>query len=256
MTHSLRTALALLVVFLPALALAESPVIQISGANFRPLALANPAPQAPAEMRAQMAEFDDALSFDLRAATIFQPLDRRSFTADPKEGFTAETIAFSRWSDVGAEALVKTQLSSEGGQLRAVLRLFTVGSGRQDFEVTKTADEPRRLAHLVADALYRYFTREPGPFLSRIAFAVKTPQGKDIWLSDWDGKNARAMTSGGLNLLPTVGPDGESVAYTSFRGGRPELYLQKAGGEAKPLVRSGQMVTGVAFSPDGKRIAY
>ena len=259
MIHRFRSALALGALLLPALALAQAPVIQISGANFRPLPLAVTPPRADAAASAAASEVDSALMFDLQAATLFQVLERKSFLADPKEGFTAQEIQFPRWADVGAEALVKTQLSlDEAGNLTGVLRLFTVGSGRQDFEVTKKADakNPRRLAHQLADALYRYFTHEPAPFLSRITFAVKTPQGKDVWLSDWDGHNAQPVAQGGLNLLPTVTPDGQGVAFTSFRRGKPELYVQKPGSRPELLVGSGQMVTGVAYSPDGKHIAY
>jgi TolB protein len=45
-------------------------------------------------------------------------LDRKSYLADAREGFTASTITFSRWADVGAEALVKVQLSVDGRAAR------------------------------------------------------------------------------------------------------------------------------------------
>lgn len=257
MNHRTRIALALAALLFPALALADEPVIQISGANFRPLPLAVTAPNAPESLRGPAREFDEALSFDLSAATLFQVLDRKSFLADAKEGFTADTIQFNRWTDVGAEALVKTQLTQDGDQLHGELRLFTVGSGKEELKLGRSVDAKaaRRLAHIFADALFNYFTHEPGPFQSRIAFAVKTRDGKDIWVADWDGRNAQPVAQGGINLLPTVTPDG-SVAFTSFHRGRPELYVARPGSEPRPLVQSKQMVTGVAYSPDGKHIAY
>src|SRR5579871_276789 len=96
-------------VLLPALA--QAPQIEISGANFRPMPLAVAAPslQDPAA-KAASAEFDDSLVFDLSSTGIFQLLDRKSFLADPKEGVTAGSINFPHWSDVGAEALIKTQV--------------------------------------------------------------------------------------------------------------------------------------------------
>jgi TolB protein len=117
-------------------------------------------------------------------------------------------------------------------------------------------DQPRKLAHFFADALYRQFTREPGPFQSHVAFVRRVGRGKDVYLGDWDGKRAVPIAQGSINLLPVVSPQGDSVAFTSYKSGKPALYVQRAGGPATPLVSSGAMVTGAAFSPDGKRLAY
>jgi TolB protein len=254
----LKTLVLSLLLLLPLPALAQGLVSEISGANFRPLPLAVSAPSSVDEGgRKSASDFDEPFMFNLRASGIFQVLDRASFTADPKEGVTAGSINFSRWADVGAEALVKVQLGAEGGTLRGELRLFNVGTGREDFKASHAVptSEPRQLAHHLADALYRHLTREPSPFLSHITFVRKSGSNRDVWVADWDGNNARALTNGGINLLPALGPDGV-VAYTSYRKGHPDIYVQKPGGAAQPIVATGQMATGVAFSPDGKRIAY
>ena len=195
--------------------------------------------------------------FNLRASGAFQVLSRASFTADPKEGVTAGSINFSRWADVGAELLVMVQLAAEGGTLRGELRLFNVGTNREALKTAQAvpATEPRRLAHLLADALYRHILGEPSPFLSRITFVRKSGANRDVMVADWDGNNARAISNGGINLLPALGPGG-AVGFTSYRKGRPDLYVQRPGEDARPVVQNGQMATGIAWSPDGKRIAY
>ncbi|MHB8879753.1 MAG: DPP IV N-terminal domain-containing protein, partial [Myxococcaceae bacterium] len=242
----------------PALALAETPVIEISGANFRPMPVAAAAPLVQDEgARARAAEFDEALSFDLAASGLFQMLDRKSFLSDAKEGITAGSISFSNWANVGAEALVKTQLASDGERLKADLRLFTVSTGREELKISHEAPvrDARRLAHRLANEIYRFFTRETGPFETHLVLGRKTAQGKDVYLTDWDGKNPVVIASGGLNVLPALGPDG-TVGYTSYRKGKPDIFGQRPGGQASVLVQAGRMATGVAFSPDGKRIAY
>src|SRR5262249_18073592 len=147
-------------------------VIEISGANFRPMPLALPPPSASGVPQDKVTEFDQALRFDLGAAGIFQMLDRKSFLAKANDGFTAQSIDFRRWSDVGAEALVKTQLSMAGDQIRADLRAFNVGSASQKAEISQSASakDVRRMAHALADAVYKEFTGEPGPFSSRLAY--------------------------------------------------------------------------------------
>ena len=238
---------------------AQTPVLEISGANFRPLPLAIPPPQPLADdAKPAAALFDDAFLFDTTSAGIFQVLDRKSFLADAREGFTAPSITFSRWADIGAEALVKVQLAVDGTSLRGEMRLFSVASGKEDLRLVHVVplDDPRRLAHFFADALYRHFTSEPGPFQSHLAFVHRVGKNREVWLSDWDGRGAVALAKDGLNVLPAVGPDGNSVAYTSYRDGKPDIYHQRVGAAPTVLVSAGQMATGVAYSPDGKRIAY
>lgn len=257
-THPLLHLVGLLGFCLSSAALAQLPVLEISGANFRPLPLAVAPPRAEGAARAHVSEFDSALLFDLSAASIFQVLDRKSFLADPTEGVTALSINFGRWANVGAEGLVKTQLTMEGEQVRGELHYFSVGTGKEDFRMSQLlpVKSVRKLAHFLADALYKELTREPGPFQTHLVFARRVGQSKEIWFSDWDGKNAQAVATGGLNVLPCMLPDGSGVAFTSYRSGKPWIFLQRLSGAPVPLVKTDQMATGIAFSPDGRRIAY
>jgi TolB protein len=244
---------------LAAPARAQAPMLEISGANFRPLPLAIPVPQPLSEdARAPTASFDEAFLFDTTAAGIFQVLDRKSFLADAREGFTAASITFSKWADVGADALVKVQLAVDGTSLRGEMRLFSVGSGKEELRLVHVVplDESRRLAHFFADALWRHFTREPGPFQTHLAYVRRNGKNREVWLSDWDGRGAQAVARDGLNVLPAVAPDGKAAAFTSYRNGKPDIYLERPGGAPTSLVSAGRMATGIAYSPDGKRIAY
>src|SRR5215471_21742857 len=135
---------------------AQVPVIEISGANFRPMPIAFPLTVSdPAVPKARAIEFDSTLLFDLSAAGIFRVLDRNSFIADPQEGFSTASIRFNRWADVGADALVKVKLSAQGDQLRGELHVYTVGTQREDFTASHSVAmaDARRLAHHFADAL-------------------------------------------------------------------------------------------------------
>ena len=248
----------LVAALLPLAALAQAPVIEISGANYRPMPIAVASPLTQDDgAKARIAEFDEALNYDLAACGLFTLLDRKSFLGEAKEGITAGSINFPNWTNVGADALVKTQLSSDGETLHGDLRLFTVASGREELKASEavSSKEPRKLAHKLANAAYKFFTHETGPFETHLAVVKKTPGGKDVYVSEWDGRGAIAVATGGINLLPTL-LDASTVAYTSYKKGKPDLYVQKLGGAAVSLVSAGRMATGVAYSPNGQKIAY
>jgi WD40-like Beta Propeller Repeat len=58
-------------------------------------------------------------------------------------------------------------------------------------------------------------------------------------------------------LGPAISPDGKSVAYSSNRSGKWELWLQQlGGGEPVQLTHSDGVVGGPAFLPDSTRILY
>jgi TolB protein len=242
----------------PCVSFAQQNVIEIAGADFRPMPLAVPVPLTLDEgARKAAAEFDSALLYDLSACGLFQVLDRKSYLAPATEGFTAAAISFSRWSDVGAESLVKTQLSGPEEALKGELRLFGVAAGREDFKVTESArgKDVRQLAHKLANALYKHLTHETGPFETRIAYSRKSPSGRDVWVADWDGRNAQRLTSADVNVIPALVP-GDGVAFTSYRQKKPWLFVAKpGGGEPLLLVNKGSMVTGAAWSSDGRRMA-
>ncbi len=236
-------------------AMAQRPVIEISGANFRPMPLAVAMPLAQDEgARAAQSDFDAALVYDLSACGLFRLLDRKSFLADANEGLTAATINFNRWIDVGADSLVKTQLSGGGSNLRVEMRLFGVAGGRELLRVAESAADSRRLAHKVANSIYKHFTKETGPFETRIAFSKKSASGRDVYVADWDGRHADKVSNSDVNVLPALSPKG-GVAFTSYRQRKPFLFYS-SGGDAQLLVAKGSMVTGAAYSPDGQRLAF
>lgn len=55
---------------------------------------------------------------------------------------------------------------------------------------------------------------------------------------------------------PVWSPDGERIAFLSFRDGNPELYSMKADGSDQTRLTSGPAEdVDPAWSPDGRRIA-
>jgi TolB protein len=241
-----------------AAARAQRPTIDISNARVQayPIALAPPsgAPEGREVMEVLAADFD--------RSGLFRLLDPRGFLADPaREGMTAQSIDFSKWTAVGAQALVKASASVQGDTtIRVDFHLFDVPRATELLHGEYSAPRSglRQIAHRFGDDVVRSFTQEPGVFQTRIAYVRETENGKQIVVADSDGFSPEQVTSSSINLLPAWMPGGRSLAFTSFRdGGGAHIYtVDLAGRAVQPLVRMGDFATGAVFSPDGIRYAY
>ena len=238
---------------------ADRPHILVEGGKFRPLPLAIAPPKAEGEAVSVAREIEDVLNVDLAVSGIFQVLDKKSFLADAKDGFTPTSIGWSRWTDVGAEALIKARVAVEAGTAKAEFHLFTVTSSREDLSTVLSgpSTEARKIAHRFADEVFHFYTVEEGSFQTGMAYVREVKRDHRIWVSDWDGHGGRPITEAGLALLPSWSRDGTMVAFTSYRSGNPDLYVTSLnGGPARAIVHVGRLATGLVFGPDRKHIAY
>ncbi|MDB4967213.1 MAG: domain protein beta Propeller [Myxococcales bacterium] len=200
----------------------------------------------------------DVLSNDLALSGFFKVIDPASYLAN----LAAEqlTINPADWRNVGAAGVIKARATGYGADVKFEFRLFEVSKGdapvlSKDYRGAML--QARQLAHQFANDVVKYYTGEEGFFSSKIAFAGDTgPKRRDIMTMDWDGYGASALTSKSQNILPSWSPSGAEIAFTSFAGGKPDLYVVPALG-GKPRILSAQpgLNMGAAYSPDGSKIA-
>jgi TolB protein len=236
----------------------ERATLVIGSPNFQPLPIAVADFVAEGEPRAAQ-EATEVVRGDLALSGLFDVLDPRGFLADPSEGFAASSIRFARWADVGAEGLVRARVRREGADLVGDLHLYEVRAGRE--AVAKTlrapAATPRAIGHRIADEIVRHYTREPGVFSTQIAAIRKARGVFELVLFDADGKSPRVLLSERTILLtPSWRPDGKELLVTSYRSGRPELWMFRL--QDRAFRRVGQVTNamGGVYSPDGTHIAF
>ena len=200
----------------------------------------------------------EVLSGDLAMAGFFKVLDPKSFVADlAKEDLN---LSLDAWKTVGAESVIKARVTANGGDLAVEFRLYELVKGLQPV-IGKTYHAPvtdaRKLAHLFAADVLRYFTAEDSFFHTQIAFSRVEGKQQELTVMDWDGAGARQVTrNGSQNYLPSWAPKGDGLLYTSFVRGAPDLWLiPTAGGRPRRISTRPGMNTGGVFAPDGSHIA-
>ena len=174
-------------------------------------------------------------------------------------------VAFADWKAINAQALITGAVGTNGDRAQVRFRLWDVfaqqglGEGLQ-FE--GGANNWRRLAHKVADAVYSRLTGEGGYFDSRVAFIAasgpKEARRKQLAIMDYDGANPVMLTDGSaLVLTPRLSPNAGQVLYTSYERGAPRVMLMSAGGGTKTVIDdTSGMTFAPRFSPDGRRAVF
>ncbi|MFO8111396.1 MAG: Tol-Pal system beta propeller repeat protein TolB, partial [Desulfosalsimonadaceae bacterium] len=123
---------------------------------------------------------------------------------------------------------------------------------------TGEVSDLRKMVLKFCDEMISRLTGDFGVFNTKIAFASETENGKALYICDFDGENLRRVTDGGhIALSPSWSPDGRSLAYTSYKNGKPDIFVrQVASGNEKLLAdHEGLNITPAWVPPDGTRLA-
>lgn len=237
--------------------------VTVDQANPQPLPIAIPDFAAPNAADAAAGQnIAKVIRADLDRSGLFKPLDPKSFI----EKITNINVPpqFASWRPINAQALVAGQVQMQpDGRLRVDFRLWDVFGesqmiGQQYFT---TPDNWRRIAHIIADAIYERITGEKGYFDTRVVFISESGPAlnrkKRLAVMDQDGANPIFLTKGDyLVLTPRFNPTAQMIAYMSYIGSKPRVYLfDLESGRQEMLGNFPNMTFSPRFSPDGNKVA-
>jgi TolB protein len=207
---------------------------------------------------------------DLQFEREFYMIPRDTYKSIPAAG-SIDTVPYDRWREIGADGVIVGTVQRSGNGIRVEMRLYNVRARQSAYgrEYSGSAANPRLYAHTMADELHQSQVNLRGVARTKLAFVsdrnrepvaatVEKRDVKEIYISDYDGANARRITiNRNLNINPNWSPDGRSIAYSSYRTGVPDILISNiyAGTMENPTKGVGQNFLPV-FSPDGTRIAF
>jgi TolB protein len=249
----------------PQAQVAPPPEIVIGGMQAPKFAVPDCVPKRPDEAsQSACRTITQVLRADLRFESLAFVQDSLISAIPP---LNPQAPRFEDWKGIGANILVVTQVEAAGAELVTEVRVYFVDSGQAMLQrrYQGKADNPRSFAHQASDDIMT-LTQYKGVAKTRIAFvsdrdSSKERPSKELYIVDYDGFNPRRVTvNGSLNILPAWRPDGQAIAYVSYRQGSPQLFLAKIFEGQSVANLSGEkgdsQAFSPAFSPDGRSLAF
>ncbi len=197
------------------------------------------------------------IAADLGRSGLFRMVDAGGLNPPQHE---PQDINYATWRARGADAVVIGTVSPlPDGRYDVRFRLMDVAKQAQlaGFAYTASREQLRHTAHKIADVIYEKLTGDRGVFSTRITYVVKRGTRFELQVADADGYGAQTVLDSNEPIIsPAWSPDGTRLAYVSFEGRKPVVYVQSlTTGARRAVANFWGSNSAPAWSPDGKRLA-
>ena len=198
---------------------------------------------------------------DLKSTGLFRIVSRDAL---PEFVKMDDMPDFKLWTAIKAQVLVQAKLTStKDGRNKLEFYVWDV-AGQEQIEAQalySSKKSVRRLAHIMADAIYERLTGEIGYFDTQIVFIAETgpvdARIKRMAIMDQDGHGFRYISDKKTFVMsPHFSPNMRTVVFLSYRDDDPMVWtLDLDTGEQRRLGRFDGMNFSPRFSPDGTKVA-
>ena len=198
---------------------------------------------------------------DLKRTGLFRIVNHDAFPEFVKMN---EMPDFKSWAAIKTQVLAQASIQPEGkDSYKLEFYLWDV-NGQEQIEAQSliaSKKSIRRLAHIMADAIYERLTGEVGYFDTQIVFIAETGsvsnRVKRMAIMDQDGYGMRFLSDKKTFVMsPHFSPNMSTVVFLSYRNDDPMVWvLDLDTGDQTKLGNFGGMSFAPRFSPDGSKVA-
>jgi TolB protein len=142
-----------------------------------------------------------------------------------------DQVPLEGWKQLNVDGLIVGTVQKTAAGVTVQVKLIQVSTGKTAFGKSYSGSiaNPRQYAHTISDEIYQSQLQLRGVARTKIAFSsdrhkeimkagAPNRDTKEIYYADYDGANARRVTTTQtLNVAPMWSPDGQAIAYTTWR---------------------------------------
>src|ERR1051325_7544202 len=170
--------------------------------------------------------FNDTLVNDLSQSGILEVVSKSFYPL--QQPATPQEVNLASWANepTRASMLAFGNINASTGDVAVSGWLYDVTNAQnpqvlgKQYREKATEDNARLIAHRFAnEIIFRLGGGTQGIFETKIYYvhAPGKSGNKEIWVMDWDGNGARALTQiGSISLSPRPSPDNSRVAFSSM----------------------------------------
>ncbi len=210
---------------------------------------------------ADAATIREVVEADLKRTGLFRIVNHNAF---PEYVKMHAMPNFQSWQAIKTQVLVQAEMNlAQNGQYKLDFFVWDV-NGREQIEaqsLVASKKSVRRLAHIMADAIYERLTGEIGYFDTQIVFIAESgpiqKRTKRMAIMDQDGYGMRYLSDADTFVMsPHFSPNMQSIVFLSYYNDDPMVWsLDLDTGEQRRLGQFGGMNFAPRFSPDGTKVA-
>lgn len=231
-------------------------VIDITQGNIDPIPIAIENFTSDSEVGKSIAS---VIANDLESTGFFKIINKNAFMDVLSVN---KTPHYPSWRKLNATAIITGAVYSEDGKIVVDFKMWDPFTEQQTEGGNRYKVNPagwRRVAHKIADKIYKRITGENGYFDTRIIFIAEsgtaTRKIKRLAVMDQDGANLRLLTNGrDLVITPRFDMKSQQVIYMSYKNVIPKVFLYNLETGSQKLVGNFPgMSFAPRFSPDGTK---